>query len=122
MKFDLKRPCSQCPFRTDILPFLRPDRVKEICLELLINQGTFSCHKTNEMLDDEQGEGITVETQDSQHCAGAVIFLEQQSKPNQLMRVAERLGSYNAASMELDVDVYLNTEEMVKAARDAQRR
>lgn len=32
------------------------------------------------------------------HCAGAMIVLEHEERPNQIMRIAERLGFYDQAS------------------------
>lgn len=44
--FILKKPCSSCPFRTNIIPFLTQKRATEI-KEVLVNKDkSFSCHKT----------------------------------------------------------------------------
>lgn len=67
MKFDLHRPCDECPFRSDCLPaWLGRERAQEIS-ETLRGGNTFSCHKTgrDEARDNEQ------------HCAGALLVLRR---------------------------------------------
>jgi len=113
MKFDLTKPCGDCPFRNDITFYLRPERVEEI-LEAISGQqqATFTCHKTTGY-DDESGE--TLETKDSQHCAGALILLEKIERPNQMMRWMERLGYYDRKKLDMDSPVYSDPEEMIEA-------
>ncbi len=60
MRFDLTRPCADCPFRSDTPPFgLAPERVREILGGGEHNHGfpavSFPCHKTI-----EYGGGFTV--------------------------------------------------------------
>ncbi len=31
MKLKLQEPCRQCPFRTNITPFIMPERAEDIC-------------------------------------------------------------------------------------------
>lgn len=107
MKFDLVSPCKECPFRTDVEPYLLPERAEEICDALERGQ-TFSCHKTN----DYSGEDVR-ETSDSQHCAGALIMLEKMEMPNQMMRIAERLRIYDRTKLRMDAPVYANSGEMI---------
>jgi hypothetical protein len=102
MNFKLREPCADCPFRRDIDFHLSPSRAQEIADALMTGQ-TFACHKTTK----ETGHG------NEQHCAGALIFLEAQANPNQLMRIAERIGYYDAS--QLTGDCYESTEEFVEA-------
>jgi hypothetical protein len=39
------------------------------------------------------------------HCAGALIFLEKQDKPNQMMRICERIGLYDRTKLDMDANV-----------------
>lgn len=110
MKFDLVRPCKDCPFRSDIPGYLSAARVREIIDGITRRQGTFSCHKTNEFNGSE-----TVETRDSQHCAGALIFLERLNRPNQLMRIAERLGAYDRSKLDMESPVWRTPKDMERA-------
>ena len=112
MKFDLIRPCDNCPFRSDKVAYLSEERVREICDSLLCDM-TFSCHKTNSYDDD----GV-VETKDSQHCAGALIFLERINRPNQLMRIAERLGFYDRRGLDMSAPVFKDADAMAEAQGD----
>lgn len=103
MKLTLVRPCAKCPFRTDIPGYLAADRMEEI-IDALYSGATFTCHETTvEIEDDEDGE--MVDGPNAQHCAGALIFLEHQERPNQLMRISERLGFYNREKLEMDSPV-----------------
>lgn len=121
MKFDLKRPCAQCPFRTDIKPYLRPERAEEIGEALLAGQ-TFTCHKTVDYdlieEDDEGCETHYLGGDKDQHCAGAMIFLEAQERPNQLMRIAERFGGYDYTKLDMDAPVVRCLEEFVDMMKE----
>ena len=110
MKYDLVRPCKDRPFRSDIPGYLTVGRVTEIIESITTRQGTFSCHKTNDFDD-----GEAIETKDSQHCAGAMIFLEQFGRPNQMMRIAERLGLYDRTKLDMKSPVFTTVNEMKRA-------
>lgn len=121
MKFNLKKPCADCPFRTDITPFLTPRRATEIADALLIQDATFACHKTVNYQDDEDGEeyddSFHTPSADEEHCAGAMIFLELQNRANQLMRISERLGFYKASKLDMTAPVYRSKQAFVRAQR-----
>lgn len=72
MKYELTKPCNNCPFRSDKLFPLKPGRVKEI-LDSLMRRGEFPCHKTTQHDDD----GNYVKTETEQHCVGVLILLEK---------------------------------------------
>ena len=111
MKFDLKKPCADCPFRTDVTPYLHLERAEEIVDGLTHQQQTFTCHKTNSQSDD----GETIETEDSQHCAGALIMLEKMEQPNQMMRWMERIGYYDRTKLDMQANVYGDGQDMLEA-------
>ena len=67
MKFDLRRPCDNCPFRTDINFPLERARVEEIVDSITRQDRTFACHKTTKHCP-ETGEHIP--SKKEQHCAG----------------------------------------------------
>lgn len=110
--FNLTSPCKDCPFRTDVRPYLRTGRVIEICETLIVKDQSFHCHKTTTH-DDETGE--TVPTKYEMHCAGAMIMLEHMNRPNQMMLIGERLGSYDHTKLKMDAPVYTCTRAMVMA-------
>jgi hypothetical protein len=115
MKFDLKAPCRECPFRTDVRPYLRPGRVREILDAIIGRQQTFACHKTVDYSGAEDGESDGVVGDNSQNCAGALILLEKIERPNQMMRIAERLGFYDRRKLKMKSSVYQSPEQMIAA-------
>lgn len=117
MKFDLIRPCANCPFRYDTPGYLRGDRAEEIGVQLLMGS-TFTCHKTNEF-DDDTADAI--EDDDSQHCAGALLFLEFQDQPNQMMRWMERIGAYDREKLDLKSPVFETLEDFVSHHREGKQ-
>jgi hypothetical protein len=110
MKFDLKRPCSNCPFRTDIVFPLRIEKVAAIVESITLKDQSFPCHKTTSF--DDDGEHIP--SKKEQHCAGALIMLEKTENPNQMMRISERLGLYDATALDHNyVPVYEDGLDML---------
>lgn len=110
MNFNLKRPCKECPFRSDIRPYLRKSRVREILDALFKQDQTFACHKTLDF--DEEGESLI--TSKSQHCAGALILMEKNGRANQMMRIAERLGLYDRKKLDMSAPVFSTPSAMLK--------
>lgn len=108
--FKLRRPCAKCPFRTDVPGYLRRARAREIA-ESLANGATFPCHETT-VYDDE--DETLVSGPDSQFCAGALIAMEREDAPNQMMRVAERIGVYDREKMDMDAPVVNSLAEFVR--------
>lgn len=116
MRMDLKRPCKNCPFRKDVVPFLRPARVRQILTDITVHDQSFVCHNT---IDYEEDEPVI--DQQSQHCAGASIFLMQTGQPNQAMRIASRFGLFNADALDMEtVPVFENAGDMLRHYRKKQ--
>lgn len=111
MKFSMKTPCPECPFRSDVKPYLRVERVEEIIEAITDHQQTFACHKTTKF--DDYGEHLSSASE--QHCAGALIFLERIKRPNQMMRIMERLGEYDRTRLDMDAPVYEDPDAMIDA-------
>lgn len=109
MKFDMVRPCGNCPFVVG-QSFLHKARAREIIRSITVLDQQFPCHKTIDH--DEDGDGVI--RRNSQHCAGAMIFLEQTGRANQMMRIAERLHLYDRDKLDMDSDVYPDAKAMVK--------
>lgn len=108
MRFDLKKPCEKCPFRTDVTPYLRKARAAEISHALTEQQATFTCHKHSHSLGYSRKK-------EEQHCAGAMIVLEKMQRPNQLMRIAERFGEYNFKLLDMKAPVFKTLKQFIKA-------
>ena len=114
MKYERTAPCKNCPFRSDVKPFFTYARAVEITDSITHQQMTFPCHKTIDY-DDDDGH----ETKEAQHCAGALILLEKIEQPNQMMRIAERLGMYDYKKLNMDAPVYEDVDEMLEAHYEA---
>ncbi|ACL42054.1 conserved hypothetical protein (plasmid) [Pseudarthrobacter chlorophenolicus A6] len=109
--FALKRPCSNCPFRSDRLPFLSRERAQDIA-DSLEADASFHCHKTISYDTDDGGPEIT---ETSKHCAGAMITMELEGKANQMMRIGERMGLYSREDLQLDSPVFPTLADWVAA-------
>jgi hypothetical protein len=90
---------------------LTPERAEEIFEGLTTMQGTFACHKTTKSSKYDDSEMVA--TEKSEHCAGALIMLEHMELPNQLMRIAERLGHYDRAKLDMDAPVFTDGEDFI---------
>jgi len=97
MNFNLKQPCKDCPFipGSSTNTTLAEGRIESIVSDLRADRG-FICHKTLDHV------------VKNEHCAGAMIFLEREDRPNQLMRVAERLGIYDRNGLNMDAEIISN--------------
>jgi hypothetical protein len=109
MKFDLRKPCNNCPFRTDIVFTLAQARVEQIVHAITELDQTFACHKHLKNDDD----GFNIPHKNDQHCAGAMILLERIHRPNQMMRIAERVGLYDRHKLDMSAPVFGSADEMI---------
>ena len=75
----------------------------------------FPCHKTTTHADDPEGGDYRVNTDAEKHCAGALILLEKEETPSQMMRICERIGMYDRNDLEMDAPVYDTWDEMIEA-------
>lgn len=114
MNFDLKQPCNDCPFIKNgrMHNSLGEGRMSEI-VEYVRDDRTFECHKT-----------VYNNNVEAQHCAGALLFMEQSSeRPNQPMRIAERLGLYDHNKLTTkDIGIITSSDYPKKQLTDAERR
>lgn len=103
MNYDLKNPCKQCPFRRDISWTLHPERAKEIAHTITEDDQTFQCHKT-----------LGLPRGKHEHCAGAMIMLEHMDRPNQMMRIMERMKFYDRTKLNMQAPVFGNTVQFIE--------
>lgn len=116
MNYDMTKPCAKCPFRTDVPPYLLPERVEEI--EAVLDRGEFTCHETTVPVEGDDGSTDMEDGPNAQHCAGALILLEKLERPSQMMRICERLGMYDRRKLDMDAPVYESFEEMTEACAE----
>lgn len=95
MRYDMTEPCDACPFLKGSGFKLR--RLAEHA------SGEFACHKQCKV--DEDSGDFVPRSDKTNHCAGALIFLEKRGKPHQMMRICERIGMYDASKLNMDADV-----------------
>lgn len=96
-----------CPFRKD-------DKRLRVSAERVLEMasGEFCCHRTTES---EEETGEFVPRPESQHCAGALIFLENIGQPHQMMRICERIGMYDPSKLNMAAPVFQSVEELEEA-------
>jgi hypothetical protein len=114
MDYDMTTPCEHCPFRNDKPGFITPARAREIAHAIIQEQRTFTCHKTTVPVEDDDGGSDMVDGPNAQHCGGALIFLESIERPNQMMRIAERLGLYDRRKLDMTAPVVRSAAEFVR--------
>ena len=100
MNYNMTTPCDECPFTIGSGFTWRSLKAHA--------SGEFGCHKACKH-DDETGEFIPHEK--TPHCAGALIFLELQGRPHQMMRIAERLGMYDSTKLNMAAPVVSKPSE-----------
>jgi hypothetical protein len=88
VNYNLTTPCDECPFLKG--SGFAWHRLRQHA------SGEFPCHKAC-TVDEETGDFVP-RGQKTPHCAGALIFLEKQDRPHQMMRICERLGMCAKAS------------------------
>lgn len=94
MRYNLAEPCNECPFL--IGSGFTFKRLHEHA------SGEFACHKACEIDDDGT---FVARNEKTPHCAGALIFLEKQKMPHQMMRICERLGFYDRSKLNMEARV-----------------
>lgn len=101
--FDLKRPCVSCPFRKGMGSKFQLRRLKEI------REATaFQCHSTVDYSasDDDDDDDVVSKKGGAQQCAGLMALLHRENQPNQMMRIAERIGILDCAALDPEKEVY----------------
>lgn len=114
MRFDLTRPCGNCPFRSDKPFHLAPDRVRGI-----LGGGkhwwpaeSFPCHKTLDY-SDVDGDGYVKVPETAQQCAGVMAILHREGRPNTAMQIAERFGLWDPSSLDPTAPWYASTQAAI---------
>jgi len=81
MSHFVKKPCKNCPFRNDVIPYLHPDRAAEIAYAASNPYSDFTCHSTIEYdgNDDHQGRP-TGDFTKAKTCAGFLTLRAQEGE------------------------------------------
>lgn len=96
MHYKMTTPCDACPFLVSMKRGFTIHRLTEFA------DGAFPCHKTAESVEDGDGNDEFRATPDSAACAGALIFCEKRGYASQMMRIAERIGSYDPTRLNMN--------------------
>lgn len=112
MKYNMTEPCDACPFLIGSGFTWRSLTAHA--------SGEFACHKACKV-DDEEGTYVP-RGDKTPHCAGALIFLEKQDAPHQMMRISERVGMYDRTKLNMDARVVSSPKDCRRpTAREASR-
>lgn len=112
--FEMKRPCSACPFLKVGGVRLTAGRVREVAANFITEPGAmFPCHKTVES-DDRQWARHA----GWQMCAGGLLFAEKvrPTRPVTMIQLAERMGLYDRTRLDGAELVFDSLAEMTKMA------
>jgi hypothetical protein len=114
MNFNLTKPCTNCPFRTDIAFYLDPRRRAQIAESLARGDQTFACHKTVDYDNWQSGEAYTHHGEES-HCAGALIVMAKSETlwGNAMLRMAKVLRLFDESKLDLSADTLESLEDFV---------
>jgi hypothetical protein len=107
MKFNVKKPCKDCPFRRDVHPFLH--RAPEIAKSLSDDHNWFACHETTGI-----GTGERVRAKDQSHCIGAAIVLWRSNMVNIAMRLALAVGLLDQSVLDQPQPIFNSLEEFTE--------
>ena len=103
MKFTLKRPCADCPFRTSALPGWLGGHEPEEIMQAVFGNEMWTCHQTvDEFMTFEAARANPV----VQHCYGAAMFMRRMCK---LPRDAEIAAFVQTVDMSVE-DVFPNPQ------------
>ena len=109
--FALTSPCGLCPFRSDIPPYLRPARVREI--ERSLKRASFDCHETTGVKSRKSGRGGRV------FCAGALILMEKFGRMGRSMWLGRVLRLYDPSKLDMRAPVFDSFDAMARAQEGA---
>lgn len=73
MNYFMKKPCEHCPFRSDVKPFLHPERGADLAFLATNPYSSFPCHKTT-VEDENSDEGEMLCTENTKECAGFITL------------------------------------------------
>jgi|SRR5689334_15618955 len=108
MRYDMTTPCDECPF-------LIGSGFTWKSLQAHAS-GEFPCHKTCKIVEDDYGT-FQPRNKNTPHCAGALIFLEKQNCPHQMMRICERLSFYDMRKLDMEAKVVSKPSQCRKGNR-----
>jgi hypothetical protein len=114
MRFDLKTPCKNCPFRMDetAIRFAVRERAEEI--EESAYRNGFPCHLSATLDEDDEDGGFEF-GDNTQHCAGALImYLQGGASGNVPFEwLSERKQEAICKRLDFDAPVYASPDDFL---------
>ncbi len=113
MRFDLRSPCDDCPFRTNAP--MHEGIIAELTskIDSLLDDGlVHSCHKTDPRADCEAHKRAP-KGSPVQHCAGALIMMEKMGRRQIAAVFAEIKGIYDPKRLNMEAPVFSSPKEML---------
>lgn len=113
MHFDLRSPCSDCPFRTDAP--MHEGIISDLVHKLdsfAEDNLTHSCHQTDPRADCAAEKRLPAGSP-IQHCAGALIFAYKQDRPQWPMIIAEAKKLFDPKRLNMKAPVFASTVKML---------
>jgi hypothetical protein len=103
MKFNLTKPCKDCPFRKDTLKGWLGRAAERIASDITTENKTFPCHKTTGV-----ETGFPGRPEDDSQCAGALLMLQQASQLNDnwRFRLAQGLELLDMSKLKTNIPVF----------------
>lgn len=116
MKFDLRTPCKNCPFRTDetAIRFACRERAEEI--EESAYRHGFPCHLSADLIEnDDDGDGYAF-GDNTQHCVGATIMFARNGGGNiPFERLPEALQDRITSRLDWSAPVYESEDDFLES-------
>lgn len=105
LHFDLRTPCSNCPFRRDSKPHEgMPAKIVQLFEAWTgLGNAAFTCHRTDPNSDWPPARNYRGPLQ---HCAGFMILMEKAKEPSEPMRKAAREGRFDRTKLNLNAPVF----------------
>lgn len=123
MRFDLKRPCKNCPFRSDEtgIRFACRERAEDI--EESAYRSGFPCHLSADLIEDSPLDEMNgyVFGEETQYCAGHIIFELKSGMglPWPGIDNDDELADRLSAQVDFDAPVFETVEDFVNASEEA---
>lgn len=107
-------PCANCPFLRNQAGMITGERVEELA-DALERDIHFSCHKTIDYTNSEDGEGRT--TAKTRLCAGSMIVTHRSGgHPSQMARIMGRCGAFKYEDIaQSTADCFDSFEDFIEA-------
>lgn len=105
IRYDLKRPCSDCPFtpRAALHQGVGHDLGDALAVQIMSGSAAHTCHKTDPRADSPEGQRYQGEVQ---HCAGFLLMMERASDRQNSAQRACQDGRFDPKKLDRSVRTF----------------